>query len=235
MNKTAIVIPARIESSRFPRKMLVDVGGETLIERVFRLCSAKFGKENVFVATDCFQIVNLIGEANSIMTPAEASNGTERIAYAISSEKLAGFDTFVNVQGDMIDPPLGSIEEMVKHLNTGSDVVTLVTEMPKDMQDDPNTVKCIRSASTPHWFARGITGYGDWHLGIYAYNRAALEQYLILPATIPEGIESLEQLRWFSYSGIKMTIIDTEEKCGEINTLEDLNKWQLTTPNSVKR
>ena len=231
MKDAAIIIPARIESSRFPRKMLVDVGGETLIERVFRLCSNKFGKENVFVATDCFQIVKLIGEDNTLMTPSSCRNGTERISYCMSSDRLNGLKYFINVQGDMIDPPLSCIEGLIESLEKGNDVVTVYTDMPEEMQNDPNTVKCIRTGDTPLWFARGIVGYGDWHLGIYGYTRSAVTKYKHLESTIPEEVESLEQLRWFDNNSIKMSIIHTEEKCGEINTPEDLQNWLSITKN----
>ena len=235
MKDTAIVIPARIASSRFPNKMIVDVGGETLIERVFRLCYEKYGKDKVFVATDSKDVQDLIGEENTIRTPSYAKNGTERISYAIVSDKLTDFDYIINVQGDMIDPPLECLERVSDTLKLGSHVVTVYTDMPKSMQNDPNTVKCIRTNNTPHWFARGIVGYGDWHLGIYGYTKSAVAEYKYISESKPEEVESLEQLRWYNKKGVKFTIIHTEEQCAEINTPEDLNKWQLTTQSSEKQ
>lgn len=230
----AIVIPARRASSRLPNKMLLKVDGqETLIQRVFRLCQ-EANLADVFVATDCEDIAALFDEANVIMTPSEARNGTERISYALKDYKLRSYQKIVNVQGDMIDPPMDAVKQVFDNMFVNTKVVTVVTEMPSNMQDDPNTVKCIRTneysgwGSQALWFGRGITGYGDWHLGIYGYNRYWLGQYKNLPVPIEEEKESLEQLRWIK-NGIDIAIIHTDEKCGEINTREDLDKWQQTT------
>jgi len=74
---------------------------------------------------------------------------------------------------------------------------TLYTDMPEDFCDDPNTVKLVISnLDDALWFGRGITGYGEKHLGIYGYTREALEMYPTLKVTKEEEIEQLEQLRW---------------------------------------
>jgi len=96
--------------------------------------------------------------------------------------------------------------------------------MPEEQQNDPNTVKLVRAADKCLWFGRGMTGYGDWHLGIYGYKRNALEMYPGLTGTREERIEELEQLRWLK-NGWDIGVFPCEFNGVEINTPEDAKKW----------
>jgi len=219
-DKTAIVIPARLESTRFPEKMLVPVTDmHCLIQRVEHWC--KMVTENVFVATDSKKIAALFPD-NHIMTSEEAENGTDRVAEAM--EQLPFFDKFINVQGDLIDPPIHSFHDIEKRLDHNR-VVTVCSNMDKTDQLDPNSVKCINNNYFANWFLRAPVQYGDWHLGIYGYTRAALGAYKYLNVYESEMIESLEQLRWLS-NGFDIGVIFTDEPAAEINTEEDLIKWK---------
>ena len=102
--------------------------------------------------------------------------------------------------------------------------VNVQGDMPEEKQNDPHTVKMIRAADQALWFGRGMTGYGDWHLGIYAYKRNPLELYHSLEVTQEERVEKLEQLRWLKGSW-QIGCLHTEFDGIEINTPEELEEW----------
>lgn len=220
-NKIAIIIPARIGSSRFPEKMLCDVGDMKLIERVFMQC--KTIAEKVVVATDSIKIMNLFPDS-SVLTPTDCKNGTERCSWAVGSGAVDA-DFIINVQGDMVNVPRQGVLDIAQNwIENKHAVSTLVAKMPKSKQDDPNTVKCIHNDSNAKWFGRGITGYGSWHYGIYGYSKKALLMYPKLTVPKEEDIESLEQLRWIQ-NNIQVNTIKTKETAFEINTPEDQKTW----------
>ena len=213
--KTAILIPARYQSSRYPGKMLAEVNGKPLIRHVFDICNQT--DHHVMVLTDHEDIAKQV--PNFVMT-GEADNGTERCCDAIQG---MGFGQYVNVQGDMPDITPAMIEKCIEHLSKYS-VTTLYTTMPKEKQNDPNTVKMIRAKDQALWFGRGMTGYGDWHLGIYGYTATALRMYKKLEIPDEEHIEKLEQLRWLK-NGWQIGCLNVNFNGVEINTPEDLEEW----------
>ena len=213
--KTAILIPARYQSSRYPGKMLAEVNGKPLIRHVFDICNQT--DRHVIVLTDHEDIAKQV--PNFVMT-GEADNGTERCCDAIQG---MGFGQYVNVQGDMPDITPAMIERCIEHLSKYS-VTTLYTTMPKEKQNDPNTVKMIRAKDQALWFGRGMTGYGDWHLGIYGYSATALRMYKKLEIPDEEHIEKLEQLRWLK-NGWQIGCLNVNFNGVEINTPEDLEEW----------
>ncbi len=213
--KTAILIPARYQSSRYPGKMLAEVNGKPLIRHVFDICNQT--DHHVMVLTDHEDIAKQV--PNFVMT-GEADNGTERCCDAIQG---MGFSQYVNVQGDMPDITSAMIEKCIEHLSKYS-VTTLYTTMPKEKQNDPNTVKMIRAKDQALWFGRGMTGYGDWHLGIYGYTATALRMYKKLEIPDEEHIEKLEQLRWLK-NGWQIGCLNVNFNGVEINTPEDLEEW----------
>tara|TARA_B100000424_G_scaffold154670_1_gene118205 strand:- start:1002 stop:1664 length:663 start_codon:yes stop_codon:yes gene_type:complete len=213
--KTAILIPARYQSSRYPGKMLAEVNGKPLIKHVFDICNQT--DHHVIVLTDHEDIAKQV--PNFVMT-GEADNGTERCCDAIQG---MGFGQYVNVQGDMPDITPAMIERCIEHLSKYS-VTTLYTTMPKEKQNDPNTVKMIRAKDQALWFGRGMTGYGDWHLGIYGYSATALRMYKKLEIPDEEHIEKLEQLRWLK-NGWQIGCLNVNFNGVEINTPEDLEEW----------
>ena len=221
---TCIVIPARLGSTRFPEKMLEKVWDNlTLVEYVYKQCRLAHNATDVYVVTDSRAIANLF-PGHAIMTPSYCENGTARIAHAASQ---LPYKYIINVQGDMIEFPFHVIGEIEMSLKTGRDVVTVIKEMDKEDQLNPNTVKCINNGEEAHWFCRAPIEYGDWHLGIYGYSKKALAVYPHLVKYAEEDIESLEQLRWLQ-NGQKVSITYTDQRAAEINTIEDLQNWQLT-------
>lgn len=210
--KTAIVIPARLDSTRFPNKMLCDVGGQTLIRRVYEQC-LKTGFD-VYVATDSRKIADQVENA---IFAYDCENGTARIAEAY--KQMPHYDCIINVQGDMVVVPVEDVLKLPDLLDM-HDVATLKHTMAPEQQHDPNTVKVISSNGEAHWFCRAPLKYGDWHYGIYAYRTPALKRYRTLTVYPEESIESLEQLRWIQ-NGYTIGIADAGY-AAEINTPKDL-------------
>ena len=214
---TAILIPARLDSTRFPNKMLAELDGVPLIQRVYEKC--KQSGLSTYVVTPDERIKELIGEDTILVGDAE--NGTARCALAAD---YVNYEYFINVQGDMPDITSDIILKVNELLNE-YDVVTPYTKMSDEQRSDPNSVKIIHNGKTAKWFGRGITGYGDHHLGVYGYKNHLLNGYSALRVYPEEEIERLEQLRWIQ-NDVKIGVVEVEFNGIEINTKEDLDKWQ---------
>jgi 3-deoxy-manno-octulosonate cytidylyltransferase (CMP-KDO synthetase) len=224
MTSTAILIPARYGSTRFPGKPLADLGGVTMIQRVYDSCrNAGF---DTYVLTDDMRVSNLFPNDSVYYDTYEYANGTERCAGAIRANQFSKYDTFVNVQGDMPDVTTDVINATVSSLWEGADVATVYTDMDPVLQQEPGTVKMIKCINNAQWFGRGFK-YGYHHLGVYGYTREALQCYAALKVTQEEKIEQLEQLRWLK-NGWQIRVNHVYFKGIEINTPEDLKKWQQT-------
>ena len=222
--KTAILIPARYGSTRFEGKPLCMLDGVPMIKRVYDACIAS--KLPTFVLTDHQDIYNYMGAGKCIMDTADYQNGTERCAGAVASRVFDNFDQFVNVQGDMPDVTTEMIEKCLFSLKHYS-VSTVFTQMPEEEQNNPNSVKMVRAGDNALWFGRGMTGYGDWHLGVYGYRKNALEAYPHLRMEQEERVEKLEQLRWLK-SGWQIGCLSVYFKGTEINSPEDVDIWHKT-------
>ena len=122
----------------------------------------------------------------------------------------------------MADITTQIIDATIDALND-CEVSTVYTTMPKEKQDDPNTVKMVRSDNRALWFGRGMTGYGEWHLGVYGYSSNALKNYPKVESQ-EEQIEKLEQLRWLK-NGWQIGLKSVQYTGTEINTPEDLEEW----------
>ena len=221
MTSSVILIPARYASTRLPGKPLVELDGIPMIKRVYDACIAS--KIPTYVLTDNQDIYNYMGGGRCIMDTADYKNGTERCAGIISSSIFDEFDQFINVQGDMPDVTVDMIDKVEWHLQHYP-ITTVWTEMPKEKQNDPNSVKMIRAGDQALWFGRGMTGYGDWHLGVYGYRKNALQMYPSMQVEKEERIEKLEQLRWLK-SGWQIGCLSVQFNGTEINTPEDVDAW----------
>ena len=221
MKSTAILIPARYGSTRFPGKPLVALGNVPMIRRVYESCR-KTGLDT-YVLTDDMRIFKLFGSQKCWIEEVDYENGTERCAGAIKNDFFSKYDTFINVQGDMPDATLDMVNKCISGLQHYP-VSTVFTKMPKENQDDPNSVKMVRAGDQALWFGRGMTGYGDWHLGVYGYRRNSLEMYPNLIIEREEEIEKLEQLRWLK-NGWQIGCLSVYYKGTEINTPEDVERW----------
>ena len=227
---TAILIPARWGSTRFDGKPLAKLNGVSLIKRVYDIC--KSTGYDTTVLTDDQRIYDQIG-IDCYIDKEPYENGTERCAGYVKKkqvEKLHAtgygwsedYTNYINVQGDMADVTPEIITATIDALE-GCDVSTVYTDMPKEKQNDPNTVKMVRADNRALWFGRGMTGYGDWHLGIYGYSSYAIKNYPNIESQ-EEQIEKLEQIRWLK-NGWQIGCKSVQYKGTEINTPEDLNEW----------
>ena len=220
---TAILIPARLNSTRFPKKMLAELNGRPLIQRVFESCW-NAGYET-YVLTDSQEIADVLPSKRTIMTSPDHENGTSRCMEVI--DEVLQYDRYINVQGDMPDVTAEMLMKIDIELKSFSDVATAYSTMDFNDRQNPNVVKMIHNRGRAHWFLRAPLEYGDRHLGIYGYNRIAKSYYNVSKKFVEEDIEKLEQLRWIQ-NGIKIGVVEVEFDGIEINTPEDLELWEKT-------
>ena len=222
MKSTAILIPARYGSTRFPGKPLALLDNVPMIKRVFDAAS-KSGLPT-YVLTDDIRIADMFEQHQVIIDLAEYENGTERCAGAVAMRTLDEFDQFINVQGDMPDVTIDMIAKAQLQLKYYP-VSTVFTNMPQEQQNDPNSVKMVRAGDQALWFGRGMTGYGLWHLGVYGYRKNALQCFPNLQIEQEERVEKLEQLRWLK-NGWQIGCSSVYYNGVEINAPEDVIEWQ---------
>ncbi|PJD96849.1 MAG: 3-deoxy-manno-octulosonate cytidylyltransferase [Legionella sp.] len=236
-----IIIPARYQSSRFPGKLLEQLDGLSVLERVYQQALLA-NPQSITIATDNELIFNhALSFASSVeMTKSTHETGTDRIAEVLEKKRFYADDIIVNVQGDepFIAPEL--IKQVANSLNqTHAPVATLCWPIESlAMLNNPNVVKVVRTQDEHAlYFSRSpIPAHRDdrndysntyRHIGLYAYRAAFLLDYIKQPACVLEQAEALEQLRVL-WSGASIKV---EEACVEplqdINTYEDLIKARL--------
>jgi 3-deoxy-manno-octulosonate cytidylyltransferase (CMP-KDO synthetase) len=201
------VIPARLGSSRLPRKPLLPIAGEPLVVRVVRRVAEQGLCDRLVVATDAEEIAAVVrrhgGEA-VLTSPAHAS-GTERVAEVVMRKEFTSFDLILNVQGD---EPLVAPEALagaVDRVRAGDPIGTAAGRLDAALAGDPSRVKVVLdTAGRALYFSRAPIpfdrdGTGDvvyrQHVGVYAYTRDALRAWVALPPVPEERWERLEQLR----------------------------------------
>ena len=216
MKNIAVVIPARLNSTRIKHKMLMKFDDEPLIRVVFD--KVRMMGFDTFVATDSKRIAKHLPIKWCIKT-GKANNGTHRLSKRVVLDLVGHYDYIINIQGDMIDINHETMKPILKALNDNDyDCLTAYTKGYK-----PSDVKVLHANNMAMWFTRSDIGYGDRHLGIYAYKPYVLKQYRILKDKYP--IENLEQNRLLGIQDIN--VIETKYNGIEINTETDLNSWKL--------
>ncbi len=231
MNAIA-VIPARLASTRLPRKMLRDVGGKPLIGVVYEAVRQSTLLKDVVIATDSDEIMSVCaahGWKVQMTSPTHRS-GTERV-HEISQRERA--DVFINVQGD---EPLACAEQITTLLdvmrNPAVEVGTLMTPCAEVDIANPNAVKVVADLhGRALYFSRATIPYDRdatkpryfKHLGFYAYRKPALDRFVKLPESSLEKSERLEQLR-FLENGIAIYVGETEHDSIGVDTEEDLQR-----------
>ncbi len=240
-NDFVVLVPARLASTRLPRKALADLGGQPMVVRTLERARAS-GARDVFVATDSAEIAEAVTAAggDAIMTDPAHRSGTDRLAEA--SEKLALPDAtiVVNLQGDEPVMPAACLSQVAALLADDPDarMATLWESLSDESQwRDPNVVKlvCDRAgralyfsrAPIPHCRDGGWPGQGACrHVGLYAYRAGALKAWRDLPAHPLERFESLEQLRALAAGWIIRTARAAAEIPVGVDTREDLEQLQ---------
>jgi 3-deoxy-manno-octulosonate cytidylyltransferase (CMP-KDO synthetase) len=239
--KFKAIIPARYASTRFPGKPLAELGGKSVIQRVYEQVIKVF--DDVYVATDDERIEQAVQSfgGNVVMTSSTHQSGTER-CYEACVKTGGGVDTVVvNVQGDEPFVQPSQLEELAKcFFNASTQIATLVTPFSMDGGFDRlvnvNSPKVVFDKEMyALYFSRSIipfqrnvdkavwTGNHTYykHVGLYAYRFDVLKEIVCLPLSSLERAESLEQLRWME-NGYKIKVGITSVETIGIDTPEDL-------------
>jgi 3-deoxy-manno-octulosonate cytidylyltransferase (CMP-KDO synthetase) len=234
--RVVVVIPSRWASSRLPGKPLADIGGITMVERVYRRAASARGVAGVLVATDDDRVAQAVAGfgGTAVMTRPDHPSGTDRIAEV--ARGLA-CDIVVNVQGDEPALDRAAIEAAVAPLSADPSILmgTLGTRLdPSADLQNPNAVKVlVDRQGYALYFSRAPVPYrreaGEAlagvlrHIGLYVYRREFLLTLASLPRTPLERIESLEQLRALEH-GYRIRVVETSYTSVSVDTPEDLER-----------
>ncbi len=242
MPATIVAIPARLQSSRLPRKVLADIAGRTMLHRTHDVAVAA-GVGRVVVLADDEEVADEVrgfgGEV--LMTDAALESGTARIASV--AERL-GADVVVNLQGDapLTDPAIvaACARELVA---SGADVALPAYRMtrPEDV-GDPSVVKVVRAhdgrvlycSRSPVPYVRDVAAEhwpsvaSFWgHVGLYAYGSGFLRAFAGLPPSPLEDTERLEQLRWLE-AGLHLHSFEVAPQGPSVDTPGQLERVRAT-------
>jgi 3-deoxy-manno-octulosonate cytidylyltransferase (CMP-KDO synthetase) len=238
---TLVVIPARLGAMRLPRKPLRLLSGLPLIVRVWQRISQMNVADAVVVATDDESVASAVRSvgAECIMTSNEHTSGTERVAEVASQPRYRGFTTIVNVQGDEPFIGSGAVKGAADLVSTGKfPLGTAASRASTEILDTPSLVKVVVSqdgramyfSRAPIPYLRDPADAGKLaertlqHIGVYAYSREALTEWVSLPPHPLEEIERLEQLRPLA-AGLPIGVAVTNEApASGIDTEEDLER-----------
>jgi 3-deoxy-manno-octulosonate cytidylyltransferase (CMP-KDO synthetase) len=226
------VIPARLASTRLPRKMLREISGKPLVGVVYEAVRRSSLLDDVMIATDSDEIVAACRKHGwqARMTSPTHCSGTERV-HEIAAEVPA--DVYINVQGDepMVRPE--QIASLVRVMeNPATQVGTLKTPAAAEDMANPNAVKVVTDLNgRALYFSRATIPFDRnqthpryfKHLGLYAYRKPALDQFVKLPESSLERSERLEQLR-FLENGISIFVGETPYDSIGVDTEEDLQR-----------
>lgn len=234
--KAIAVIPARLASTRLPRKMLREIAGKPLIGVVYEAVRASPLLAEVLIATDSEEIMAVCRKHGwkAQMTSSAHRSGTERV-HEISSRVAA--DVYINIQGDepMVRPEhIAALLQVME--NPEASVGTLMTPAAAVDIANPNAVKVVTDLSgRALYFSRSTIPFDRdriapsyfKHLGLYAYRKPALDRFVTLPASSLEKSERLEQLR-FLENGISIYVGETPHDSVGVDTEEDLQRVTKT-------
>lgn len=245
MSNVLILIPARMAATRLPGKPLADIAGEPMIVHVWRRAlAAQSGP--VVVATDAPEVAAAVQKAGgqTVLTRADHATGSDRIFEAAAKVDPAGTaQIVVNVQGDLptLDPrhigaAVALLDDPAVDIATLAAVVAGATEAA-----NPDVVKVVGSPVAPArlralYFTRAAAPYGPGplyhHIGLYAYRRAALERFVMLPSSPLERRESLEQLRAIE-AGMRIDVAVVEAVPLGVDTPQDLETARVMLTNRM--
>jgi 3-deoxy-manno-octulosonate cytidylyltransferase (CMP-KDO synthetase) len=225
------VIPARLASTRLPRKVLREIAGRPLVAWVYDAARRAPDLDDVLVATDADEVMQACARLGipAALTSSAHPSGTDRV-WEIAQSRPA--DVYVNVQGDEPFVTPGHIARLVEPFRAATDtqVSTLCIRATPDEVDARQVNKVVFGAGGRALYfskygipfdrdGRGAVRYK--HIGLYAYTRSALEVFHRLPPSTLERIEGLEQLRFLEH-GVGITVRETTEATIGVDTEEDL-------------
>lgn len=238
--KIIAVIPARYASTRFPAKLMQDLGGKTIILRTYQAAINTHLFDDVFVVTDSDIIYNEITSngGKAIMSVKEHESGSDRIAEAVANLDV---DIVVNVQGDEPFIDKDSLQQLISvyhaDVTKNIDLASLMREIKDESEiQNPNNVKVVVDQTNfALYFSRSVIPYPReknagvryfQHIGIYAFRKQALLDFYALPMQSLEASEKLEQLRYLEF-GKRIKMVETTHVGIGIDTPEDLEKARL--------
>ena len=238
--KKIAVIPARYASTRFPAKLMQDLGGKTVILRTYQATVDTNLFDNVFVVTDNELIYNEIvnNSGKAMMSVKNHESGSDRIAEAIQDIDC---DIVVNVQGDEPFVNSNQLKNLLSVFENDDDKKIDLASLMHEISDievinNPNNVKVVTDQNGfALYFSRSVipfpreTNVGVQymqHVGIYAFRKQALLDFYALPMKPLEASENLEQLRYLEF-GKRIKMLETKHIGIGIDTIEDLEKARL--------
>lgn len=231
-----IIIPARLNSSRFANKILVDILGlPMVIKTAKQVCSL----DKVVIATDSQEVMDLAKSHgfDAVMTSKEHQSGTDRINEAVNILGLDEDEVIINVQADepfieenVIQSVITRVKDVLKK-DEDIMITSCYKEISSELADDPNHVKVILDEhSNAIYFSRAKVPYHRdhydssaycGHLGIYGFTKKSLNSFCKLQSSKLENIEKLEQLRAID-NGHKIAMVKVTSRSFGIDTEEDL-------------
>ena len=239
--KKIAVIPARFASTRFPAKLMQDLGGKTVILRTYQATVDTNLFDDVFVVTDSELIYNEIvnNSGKAIMSVKNHESGSDRIAEAIQDIDC---NIVVNVQGDEPFVNANQLKDLLSVFENDDDdkkidLASLMHEISDiEVINNPNNVKVVTDQNGfALYFSRSVipfpreTNVGVrymQHVGVYAFRKQALLDFYALPMKSLEASEKLEQLRYLEF-GKRIKMLETKHIGIGIDTIEDLEKARL--------
>ncbi len=231
-----IIIPARIGSSRFPNKVLADIGG---VPMVIRTAMTVADIDKVVIATDSKEVINIAKKHHieAVLTSSTHQSGTDRIYEAATKLELKEDDIIINVQGDepfIETEVVQAIYDLTKKNRDNEKIMmnSCYKIISNPEADDPNIVKVVTDVDDiALYFSRAKIPYPrdhhfdayKGHLGIYGFTMRSLEAFCNFSPSPLENIEKLEQLR-AQYYGYEVAMIEVQTESFGIDTPEDLEK-----------
>jgi 3-deoxy-manno-octulosonate cytidylyltransferase (CMP-KDO synthetase) len=238
---TLAVIPARLGATRLPRKPLRLLGGVPLVVRVWERVRDMQVADRVVVATDSDEIAQAIRAqgGQAVMTRADHPSGTDRVAEVAERAEFAAYGAILNIQGDEPFMPADAVLGATEMVREGRfPVGTAACRATDDARTAPDVVKvvCADDGRAMYFSRAPIPFLRDeadrdtlatrvcQHLGIYAYTRRALREWVALPVHALERIERLEQLRPLA-AGVPIGVsLVTASPPGGVDTEADLRR-----------
>jgi 3-deoxy-manno-octulosonate cytidylyltransferase (CMP-KDO synthetase) len=231
------MIPARYSASRFPGKLMQDLGGKSVILRTYEATVATNLFDDVFVVTDSEIIYNEIisNGGKVLMSKKEHECGSDRIAEAV---EFMDIDIVINVQGDEPFTEKESLKKLIEVFKDDHeksiDLASLMVHITDEEEiNNPNTVKVIVDQSnfalyfsrSPIPFPRDKNAGAKYykHKGIYAFRKKAILDFYRLPMLPLEASEKIECIRYLEY-GKRIKMVETDVQGVEIDTPEDLER-----------
>lgn len=233
------IIPARYASTRFPAKALADIGGKSMIQRVYEQSVKATQLDQVIVATDDERILNHVKNfgGQAVMTSESHHSGTDRCFEALC--KTGDYEYVINIQGDepFISPePIDSLAAVLDGVTELATLVKIIdtedilfnVNVPKAVLNKRNevmyfsrqTIPYLRNAAQDAWLDSHVFYK---HIGIYAYRSDVLAEITKLPVSSLEKAESLEQLRWLE-NGYAIKAVITSDDSHGVDTPDDLER-----------